>query len=169
MPLSRLNPQLTDYIDHLCIMRTWLGPLERWLSTSRAPFPTSPPCAPQTSLIDADLAEAGMFDMGAHEDAATSHWPAHATEPYHWGARYVIEGSRLGASVLYHRLVDALRPHKLRYLQGAIETSTGRWPRFLRELRASVQTPTDVNEACTGACASFDALLAICAPESETS
>lgn len=169
MPLSRPNPQLTDYVDHLRIMRTWLEPLERWLNNSNGRLATSLPGIRQTSLIDADLVEAGMLNLPAHENTATSSWPADATEPYQWGARYVIEGSRLGAAVMYHRLADALRPHNLRYLQDGIGTSSARWSTFLRELRARVRTPTDISEACSGACASFDALLAICPMESERS
>ena len=159
MPLSRPNPQLTDYVEHLRIMRTWLQPLECWLGGS---------AILQTSLIDADLVEAGVPER-ANAANGTSGRPVDATASYRWGARYVIEGSRLGAAVLYRRLSHALRPHKLRYLQDGTGISPDRWPNFLRELRASVKTPAEIEQACQGACASFDALIAICPSESEHS
>ena len=165
MPLSRPNPTVADYIDHLRLMRAWLQPLESWLEASDVyPEPHSSQIS-QTSWIDADLAESGL--QGAADPAVTRArcWPADADISYQWGARYVIEGSRLGASVLYRRLSCALSPHKLRYLQGGDETSGHRWPTFLHELRASVRTPFEIEAACEGACHSFDALLSARTPE----
>lgn len=161
MPLSRPSPTLGDYIDHLRHVRAWLHPMERWLAGSRVYSNPRFPQILQTPLIDADLTEAGL--SSAWEDARIHlrQWPPHTSESYQWGARYVIEGSRLGAAVLFRRLSDALRPHALRYLAGN-GGSTQRWPDFLRELQASVQTPSEIHEACEGACDSFDALLALC-------
>jgi heme oxygenase len=164
MPLSRPDPKFTDYVEHLYIVRSWLGPLEIWLDTSTQ-LASSSPRLHQTTLIDADLADAGMPSVRAQSPGVARNWPAHASASFQWGARYVIEGSRLGTAALYRRLAHALRPHELRYLKGGNTPSPNRWPKFLHELRNSVQTPTEISEACRGACASFDALVAICPKE----
>ena len=168
MPLSRPNPNINDYVEHLRLMRAWLHPLECWLEGSDVYPDSSSPRILQTSLIDADLAEVGLpseeVGLPSEADACVTkpgRWPARALVSYRWGARYVIEGSRLGAAVLYRRLSNDLRPHNLRYLQGDAGGSTDRWPKFLRDLRASVQTPAEIEAACEGACDSFDALLAL--------
>jgi heme oxygenase len=169
MPLSRPVPKVADYIEHLYIMRSWLRPLEIWLDTTTSPLASSSPRVHQTTLIDDDLAEAGMPSRREQSPEVTGNWPADASVPYQWGARYVIEGSRLGVAVLYRRLAHALRPHKLRYLQDGNGASPNRWATFLHELRASVHTSTDISEACRGACASFDALIAIFPTERQLS
>lgn len=152
MPLSRPEPTHADYLDHLRLMRAWLYPLECWLEGSPI-F--------DTALIDADLAGAGVQPEHEPADAVMVRWPSTAGTPYRWGARYVIEGSRLGAAALYRRLRQALRPHELWYLHGGSESSVDRWANFLRELRAAVSHPVEIAAACEGACDSFDALLAL--------
>jgi heme oxygenase len=161
MPLSRRNPTMDDYVEHLLLMRAWLRPLEAWLEGSDVRPDGKPAGVLQTSLIDADLDEMGLQHLAEQEELRTHRWPARAHVSYKWGARYVIEGSRLGAAVLYRRLSYALRPHKLRYLYGGDGIARAHWPIFLRDLRASVRAPSDVEQACRGACDSFDALLAL--------
>jgi len=133
-------------------MRAWLQPLERWLG-SRA--------IRETALIDADLADAGAPPPRNEAEMGRFAWPSNVNDAYRWGVRYVIEGSRLGAAVLHLRLKDRLAPNKLRYLQGGDEGSAEHWPTFLRSLRAVVFTPADIADACQGARAGFDALLAL--------
>jgi heme oxygenase len=152
MPLSHDDATLADYVDHLQLMRAWLHPLERWLG-SRA--------IRETALIDADLADAGVSPLRNEADTGRFAWPSNVNDAYRWGVRYVIEGSRLGAAVLYRRSKDRLAPNKLRYLQGGDEASTDHWPDFLRNLRAAVFSPADIADACQGARAGFDALLAL--------
>jgi heme oxygenase len=152
MPLSNADPTLGDYVDHLQLMRAWLHPLERWLG-SRA--------IREIALIDADLVEAGVSPLRNEADVGRFAWPSNVNDAYRWGVRYVIEGSRLGAAVLHRRLKDRLAPNKLRYLQGGDEASAEHWPAFLRNLRAAVFTPADIADACQGARAGFDALLAL--------
>jgi heme oxygenase len=161
MPLSRPNPTMADYIDHLRLMRAWLQPLEGWLATSDVYPERHSPQILQTSLIDADLAESGLQCEPEQRGMSACGRPADADISYQWGARYVIEGSRLGAAVLYRRLAHALRPHSLHYLQGGTEASKNRWPQFLHELRATVRAPSEIEAACEGACDSFDALIAV--------
>jgi heme oxygenase len=64
--------------------------------------------------------------------------------------------------VLFRRLAQALRPHKLRYLQYGSGASGERWQKFLGELRAGVQTASEIEKACEGARDAFDALLSLC-------
>lgn len=151
MPLSIENPTHADYLAHVRLMRAWLAPLERGLEITQGL---------QTALIDADLAEANV-EIGRERREVASRFPASAGAAYRWGVRYVIEGSRLGAAVLYGRLRHSLHPHKLHYLLGGEGTSQGRWPKFLRELGEAVQTPAGIAEACDGACDTFDALISL--------
>jgi heme oxygenase len=160
MPLSRADPTLADYIDHIRLMRAWLHPLECWLYSSAYSRPSSPQLL-QTALIDADLVEAGRPFEPEPASTANKCWADDADAAYRWGARYVIEGSRLGAAVLFRRLANTLRPHTLRYLQYGSGASGERWQKFLRELRAGVQTSSEIEKACEGARASFDALLSL--------
>lgn len=150
MPLSRPNPTLADYIEHLLLMRSWLVQQQSWLEGSQR----------QTALIDADLADAGV-SVGPECALAARRRPSHTSGAYGWGARYVVEGSRLGAAVLYRRLANTLHPHKLRYLRDGDRAPGDRWPQFLRELRGEVKSPAEVEAACAGACDSFDMLLAL--------
>ena len=151
MPLSQIRPTHAEYIEHVRLMRAWLHPLECWLDDSTH-F--------QTALIDADLADAGIHPEAEQTGMRMRRWPTEAHASYRWGARYVIEGSRLGAAVLYRRLRYALRPYQLHYLHGGDAAFPNRWPEFLRDLSDAVQTPAEIAEACQGACESFDALLA---------
>jgi heme oxygenase len=163
MPLSRPTLTIDDYIEHLVRMRAWLQPLEQWLEDSAAYTSSCLPPIRQTALIDADLTFALSSVSHQREPSLRPHrWPAQAPAPYRWGARYVIEGSRLGAAVLYRRLSYALRPHPLHYLRGDDGASPSRWPNFQRELRSGIRTSADIAAACKGACDSFDALLALC-------
>lgn len=154
MPLSRQNPTHADYVDHLRLMRAWLVPLAALPGAS---------AHRQIALIDADLAEAGL-PVPAPAGQSLANWRIDAHDSYRWGARYVIEGSRVGAAVLYRRLKDTLRPYELHFLRGGSGMSADRWPRFLRQMCSAVQSPAEIDAACAGACESFDALLLLIAP-----
>ena len=81
------------------------------------------------------------------------------SDAFGWGIAYVIEGSQLGGQVLYRRLVDAMAPHPLAYLQGAGRGTGARWTAFLADLRANVDTQAQIDAACDGASEAFDLLL----------
>jgi hypothetical protein len=74
---------------------------------------------------------------------------------------YVIEGSQLGGAVLYQRLAGALAPHPLRYLRGEGGGPGPRWRAIMQALRGAVRTPGEIADACEGACAAFDRMLAL--------
>lgn len=161
LPLSAPLPSLDDYAEHLRMVRDWLAPLERWLA-GFADGPQAEPLLPATSrlaLIQADLAEPGMPEVQPLRPAPA--WPIDASAAWRWGVAYVIEGSQLGGAVLYRNLAGALAPHPLRYLRGEEGGPGPRWRAFMLALRARVTSPEEVAEACAGACAAFDAILAL--------
>lgn len=161
LPLSAPLPSLDDYAAHLCMVRDWLAPLERWLG-GFADGPQAEPTLPATArlaLIQADLAEPGMPELEPLRPAPA--WPLEASAAWRWGVAYVIEGSQLGGAVLYGKLAGPLAPHPLRYLRGDQAGPGPRWRAFMQALRARVAGPAEVAEACAGACAAFDAILAL--------
>lgn len=154
---------LDDYVRHLQLLRRWLGPLEAWLHGYADGPHRAPGLAPpdRLALIESDLADAGWGGAQPAGAVADATWPANAGLGYRWGVSYVIEGSQLGGAVLYARLAAALAPHPLRYLRGDIVGPGPRWRAFLLALRAQVRTPDQIADACAGACAAFDRILAL--------
>jgi len=159
LPLSGPTPDLTDYARHLTLVRDWLTPLQAWLDGFSDGPQAVLPALERLPLIAADLAEPGM---PAVRDASPAHaWPLDASAAYRWGVAYVIEGSQLGGAVLYRQLAERFAPHPLRYLRGVPQGPGPRWRDFMLALRAQVTTGDDIVEACAGACAAFDAILAL--------
>lgn len=161
MPLARTLPGLEDYRDHLALLRRWLVPVEAW----QAGFADGPQDAallapaPHLPLIEADLADPSLAPVDAMLPPAP--WQGHDSAAYRWGVSYVIEGSRLGGTVLYRRLAERLAPHPLRYLSGGGVPPGPRWQLFLRTLRAQVRGEAAIAEACQGARDAFDSLIAL--------
>ena len=160
LAIAAPDASLDDYVRHLQVLRQWLGPLEAWLhgygdGPHLAPG-LAPPC--RLALIDSDLAEAGVDAIPASAEAG---WPADAGLAYRWGVSYVVEGSQLGGAVLYARLAATLAPHPLRYLLGDAAGPGPRWRSFMLALRANVRTPGEIADACAGACAAFDRIIAL--------
>lgn len=165
LPLSRPAPGLPDYAAHLVMVRDWLQPLESWLARhDDGPQAALAPVG-RLALIEADLREPGMPPVPPPAPAPA--WPDGASAAYRWGVCYVIEGSQLGGKVLYGKLAERLAPHPLRYLRGADDGPGPRWRAFMLALRAAVTTPEQIAEACAGACAAFDAILALAPLEQE--
>jgi heme oxygenase len=161
LPLSAPHPTLDDYAAHLRMVRDWLAPLESWLA-GFADGPQADAALPplgRLALIQADLAEPGMPEVPPMRPGAA--WPPDASAAYRWGVAYVIEGSQLGGAVLYKNLAPGLAPHPLRYLRGEADGPGPRWRGFVMALRAQVVTPEEIADACAGACAAFDAILAL--------
>jgi heme oxygenase (biliverdin-IX-beta and delta-forming) len=160
LPIGTPQATLRDYAAHLALLRAWLAPLQAWAST----YTDGPQGVPdfdnaaRVSLIDADLAEPGM---PAGDMPQAQPWPDGASAAWRWGVAYVVEGSQLGGAVLYARLRERLAPHPLRYLQGQADGPGPRWRAFMQALRAHVRTPAEIAEACAGACAAFDRILAL--------
>lgn len=159
LPLSGAAPGLHDYAQHLILVRDWLAPLQAWLEGFGDGPQKALPAIERLALIDADLNEPGMPPLPA---PATPHaWPIDASAAYRWGVAYVIEGSQLGGKVLYGKLSGRLAPHPLRYLRGADEGPGPRWRAFMLALKEHVTSPDEIADACAGACAAFDSILAL--------
>lgn len=158
LPLAMPDATLSDYVAHLRMVRAWLAPLQAWLDG----FDDGPARADtgRLGLIDADLADAAVADAD-FEAAPPPTWPHDASPAWRWGVCYVIEGSQLGGAVLYARLRERLAPHPLRYLKGEEGGPGPRWRAFMLALRAQVRSASEIEEACAGACAAFDAMLAL--------
>ncbi|HAK93113.1 biliverdin-producing heme oxygenase [Massilia timonae] len=159
LPLSSPAPDVHDYATHLTMVRDWLAPLQGWLDGFADGPQTVLPALGRLALIDADLNEPGMPPLRApsHPHA----WPQDASAAYRWGVAYVIEGSQLGGKVLYGKLSERLAPHPLRYLRGADEGPGPRWRAFMLALKEHVKSPDEIADACAGACAAFDSILAL--------
>jgi heme oxygenase len=171
LPIGAPDASLDDYARHLRMLQAWLAPLQAWL----AGFDDGPRFdqTARLALIDADLA--GLDGRGmpaAPQDAApaaAAHaaaagqpaWPRDAGPAWRWGVCYVIEGSQLGGAVLYGRLAARLAPHPLRYLKGDGARPGPRWRAFMQGVREQVRSPDQIRQACAGACAAFDAILAL--------
>jgi heme oxygenase len=159
LPIGALDASLGDYACHLAMLRAWLAPLQAWLPG----FQDGPRFdqAGRLALIGQDLAERGMPSAPAAAPAAAPAWPSVASEAWRWGVCYVIEGSQLGGAVLFQRLHERLAPHPLRYLKGDAAGPGPRWRVFMQALREHVRSPAEIAEACAGACAAFDGILAL--------
>jgi heme oxygenase len=166
MPLARPAPTLGDYREHLCLLRPWLASIAH-AAGRHGDGPQDPRLLPQLDRlppIDADLADLANLDdvsgCAVRSTLTRAVFPGlDGGAPWRWGVAYVAEGSQLGGAVLYRRLAASLAPHPLRYLQG--EGPPGpRWQQFLSRLRAEVSAGADIAQACAGACAAFDALIA---------
>jgi heme oxygenase len=158
LPIGAPDASLDDYASHLAMLRAWLAPLQAWLDG----FEDGPRFdqAGRLALIDQDLADQGMPPAPRVADAAAP-WPSTASPAYRWGVCYVVEGSQLGGAVLFQRLHDRLAPHPLRYLKGIDAGPGPRWRVFMQALREHVHGPAEIDEACAGACAAFDGILAL--------
>lgn len=163
MPLAADEPTLHHYRAHLTLLRHWLAPIEAWQAT----FGDGPqdaallPPAPHLPLLDADLHDPTLPGPQLAPAAPLAPWFADDSAAYRWGVSYVIEGSRLGGTVLYRRLAQRLAPHPLRYLHGGGTPPGPRWQHFLRALREQVRTPPQIAAACAGARDAFDSLIAL--------
>lgn len=165
MPLSRPTPDLNDYAAHLTMVRDWLLPLLPWLDGYRDGPQAVLPKVERLALIDADLREPGMPPLLVPAPAEA--WPDGASAAYRWGVCYVIEGSQLGGKVLYGKLSERLAPHPLRYLRGDDAGPGPRWRAFMLALKEHVTSPDEIADACAGACAAFDSILALSSPNKE--
>lgn len=163
LPIGAPDASLADYAAHLSLLRAWLAPLQAWLAgfaDRELEFDPQFDQAARLTLIDADLDEPGM-PAAAPPRADAAAWPPDASPAYRWGVLYVIEGSQLGGAVLYGRLHERLAPHPLRYLKGNANGPGPRWRAFMQALRAHVRSEAGIADACAGACAAFDAILAL--------
>lgn len=162
LAIARPDATLDDYAAHLRLLRAWLLPLHAALARygEEPQVDTRARLAGRLALIEADLAEPGMPPAAA-APGAQEPWPEDASAAWRWGVCYVVEGAQLGGAVLYQRLHSRLAPHPLRYLDGGPAGPGPRWRAFMQGLREHVRTPAEIADACAGACAAFDRILAL--------
>lgn len=98
------------------------------------------PLRGRSALLVSDLAALGLK---VPEDFSPL---AFETKGALWGAAYVLEGSRLGGTVLAKRLALGL-PRQ--YLTAAQPSSA--WPQFLKQLDAALQSPLQLEHAVAAA------------------
>lgn len=160
LPLAHDGAGLAEYALHLQLLRDWMAPLNAWLMgfDDGPQGPDGLPAIDRMSLLEADLLEPGM---ALRAPLKVAPWPAHASPAYRWGVLYVVEGAQLGGAVLYQRLHAALAPHPLRYLRGDPAGPGPRWRAFMLALKEHVTTEKEIADACAGACAAFDRILAL--------
>ncbi len=102
-----------------------------------------------------------LFDLGytsADLDAAplSASLPALGTFDFALGCAYVIAGSGLGGRVIFKHVSLRADAVPLRFFAGDGDQTANVWSRFCAQLNAEV---TRVDEACAGACATFDGLI----------
>lgn len=162
LPLAQADATLHDYRCHLLMLRAWLQPIDAWLAhfDDGPQGPAAPPPLDRIGTIDADLALAAGQPV-IIPATPVADWPRHASAAYRWGVCYVVEGAQLGGVVLYRRLAAQLAPHPLNYLKGSAEGPGPRWRAFSQALREQLRDSEQIADACAGACAAFDRILAL--------
>lgn len=153
LPLAGPAPTLQDYRAHLLMLRDWLAPVAAWLD-GFAQGPRVP--AARLLAIESDLR---LMEPVPAMSAGVA-WPRDASAAYRWGVCYVVEGAQLGGAVLYKKLAGPLAPHPLGYLKGDGNPGPA-WRDFVAMMQAAVMTPAEIEDACRGACAAFDAIAVV--------
>jgi heme oxygenase (biliverdin-IX-beta and delta-forming) len=159
---------LADYAEHLRALRPWLGAVRSALAASgvAALEAVARQLALRLEALELDLRDlrdapaAGPATPPALEDSAAL--AAQATDPgFAWGLAYVVEGSRLGGSVMHRRLASRLAPHPMRYFApvGAEDGTPAHWRRFVAQLGEALRDRAAVQSAQRGAVAGFEALM----------
>ena len=155
LPLARADAGLADYAAHLTVLRDWQCALAPWLSRA-----IIDPAA--LALLEQDLREcpAHVHTLASLPvpDLTALRQADDGRDGFCWGIAYVVEGSRLGGQVLYHRLSQQLAPHPLRYLGQRGRTGAS-WPDMLACLRTRLDSSPELQSACNGAVAAFEMLL----------
>ena len=121
--------------------------VERWLG------PLSNPS--RVACLRADLARLGIPEGGAPQAPHAVHSLAAA-----YGCVYVLEGSALGGLVLAPAVEAAIGPEApTSYLRLRGANTPRAWRAWLERLReyGAAASPTEVDDACTAACRTFDA------------
>lgn len=156
---------LADYAAHLRALRPWLGAVRTALAGSgvAALEAVARQLGLRLEALELDLRDAqaaGPATLPAPPD--TGALAAQATDPgFAWGLAYVVEGSRLGGSVMHRRLAPRLAPHPMRYFApvGAEDGTPAHWRHFVAQLGEALRDAAAVRSAQRGAVAGFEALM----------
>ncbi|WP_296785090.1 biliverdin-producing heme oxygenase [Variovorax sp.] len=162
---------LADYAEHLRALRPWLGAVRSALAASgvAALEAVSRQLALRLEALELDLRDLrDLRDAPAARPATPPALPdsaalaAQATDPgFAWGLAYVVEGSRLGGSVMHRRLAPRLAPHPMRYFApvGAEDGTPAHWRHFVAQLGEALRDTAAMQSAQRGAVAGFEALM----------
>lgn len=155
MPLAQAQVTLADYAHHLRLLEAWLASLAASAACGALPQ-LAQAVAVQRSLIARDFEDGCLSALTPARDvpALTLSGDAEAAA---WGLLYVVEGSRLGATVLHARLQDRLA-HALVFLREAGQSGAP-WPTTMAQIGQALATPESLRQACAAARASFELLL----------
>lgn len=142
------------YADALVALERVLGPIETTLG-DRVDWSS----ARLTPLLRTDIDDLGRTP------GSPVRWDGDDRPGGRWGARYVIEGSRLGATVVEPHLRNVLPSAPRRYFRAAAAGAAPRWARFRSAAAEALVCPREVDAAVESARAVFEALLGVLARE----
>lgn len=158
LPLANPLAQECDYLQHIHLFYQWLLAIQEAL-THQARLPQDYLEQNQQSLIwlAEDLQIAGM--ALPHAYPAFSLTPDHAAA---WGVQYVIEGSYLGASVLFKRFAE-LRSTRcpMKFFRERSQGSALRYQQFRQDIAAVVNLEQDIVSAEQAARQAFEHFLLV--------
>lgn len=159
MPLSAHSVSLIHYLNHLEVMRDWVGEFPVWPNNDSHLNEVARVLTQDIAIADALLAN--THPTRGAVVAASAGGSAESTTATGWGFAYVLHGSQLGNQVLYRRWHGVLAPHPLHYLRGAGSETQKRWKQFLSSIAENVTTAQQIEESCAGAVRAFETLLRI--------
>lgn len=189
LPLAAPNAGEDDYHAHLQCLHLWLGQIgadiaahrdgpyefaaeanrnglaliRRDLDAAAARHPQAIPGP------DAHFLKAGEYRTGETAADYAASTSVHMADPaFRWGAQYVIEGSAMGASMLYRRFSPVFVHAPMHFFGAAASAGRVRWNRFCVAIGADVVTPDAVLNAERGAVFAFDRFSRIAMPRSAT-
>lgn len=159
MPLSKADPSLPCYREHLQVLLAWMVPTEARLRMAIAPpLPIDPIW--RAPLLRADLQVLGCTPIDpASADAGLARAQSGCDDAEFLGRSYVIEGAQLGASFLLRKHAAWLPVDARRYLSLDGAQVAQRWQSFIAGLNAALCTEDAIVRACNAASDTFSALL----------
>lgn len=193
LPLAARDASEDDYHAHLRCLLTWLGQMDAGIAAHRdGPYTfgaeanraglalirrdldaaaarqrQATPAASGTSQTDITDDRAGT-DARQAAVLATA-LPGQMADPaFRWGAQYVIEGSAMGASMLYRRFSPVFVHAPMHFFGAAANAGRLRWNQFCLAIGNEVVTPTAMLSAERGAVFAFDRFSCIAMPRSAT-
>lgn len=155
--LDLISDSLTEerYADALAVLGTALAPVEQALSLHPS---TSWSVEVLTPLIDQDLQSLGRPACAAGGIAPVTSPSAIDADAW-WGAAYVLEGSRLGASAVARHLATVLPTAPRAYFDAGAAGGPARWFSFRLAARAALHSPDQVAVAVRAAVRVFESLV----------
>lgn len=183
LPLAARDASEDDYHAHLQCLLTWLGQMDAGIAAhSDGPY-TFGAAANRAGLAlirrDLDAAAArqpqapavcGADGTDARQVAAlTTALTGQMADPaFRWGAQYVIEGSSMGASMMYRRFSPVFVHAPMHFFGAAANAGRLRWNQFCLAIGNDVVTPDAILSAEHGAVFAFDRFSRIAMPRSAT-